>query len=68
VAVTWDGAGQLQATRSLGEPIAWTDIDTPVEQDPETGDYTTHVPRPDGNLFFRVLGPDGTVECSECGG
>jgi len=65
--VTWDGTGQLQGSGDLSDPTGWHDIDTPVEIDPDTGDYRTRVPSSPGNLFFRVVGPDNTAECSECG-
>jgi hypothetical protein len=67
VIVTWNGPGQLQGATALGDPTEWHDIDTKVDQDPDTGEFTTEIPRERGVLFFRVLGPDGTVECSECG-
>jgi hypothetical protein len=67
VTVTWEGPGQLQAATELSDSTEWHDVSTPVEEDPETGEFRTKMPRPRGNLFFRVLGPDGTVECSECG-
>jgi hypothetical protein len=68
VAVTWDGAGQLQGTGKITEPTEWHNINTPVEFDPETGLYKTLVPVSLDNLFFRVVGPDGTIECTECSG
>ncbi len=67
VNVTWDGAGQLQGCSSLGDPTVWRDITSPVEMDPDTGLYHTTFPRPEMGLFFRVVGPDNTTECTECG-
>ncbi|MDB6035832.1 MAG: hypothetical protein JWM16_6170, partial [Verrucomicrobiales bacterium] len=66
VVVTWDGAGRLQATGALGEPTEWHDVETPVEMDPETGFYSTRVPRSPANMFFRVVGPDSTIDCDAC--
>ena len=68
VTVTWDGAGQLQATDSLNEPADWRNVETPVLIDPDTGEFSTRMPRPPTNLFFRIVGPDLSVECAECGG
>jgi hypothetical protein len=68
VTVVWDGRGQLQAARGLSDTIEWSDVNTPVEYDPETDTYRTTMPRPPSNLFFRVMSPDDTVGCSECGG
>jgi len=67
VNVTWDGAGQLQGCSSLHEPMDWQDITSPVEMDPDTGLYHTTFPRPDMNLFYRIVGPDNSSECTECG-
>ena len=67
VTVTWDGGGQLQGTAALSDATDWRNIDTPVEIDPETGEFKTTFPRPALNLFFRVIGPDTPVDCAECG-
>jgi hypothetical protein len=68
VVVTWDGAGRLQAAAALGEPTEWHDVDTPVEMDPETGFYSTRVPRSPANMFFQIIGPDNTIDCEACSG
>jgi hypothetical protein len=68
VVVTWSGRGQLQGTKTLDLPIDWQDINTPVDYDPQTDEYSTKIPLSSENLFFRVLGADGTIECTECGG
>ena len=68
VLVVWDGRGQLQGVKTLDEPIDWQDITTPVDYDPETDLFSTKIPFSDGNIFFRVVGPDGgTIDCAECG-
>jgi hypothetical protein len=68
VVVTWEGAGRPQATGALSDGTEWHDLDTPIEMDPETGLYSTRVPRSPLHMFFRVVGPDNTIECSECSG
>ena len=67
VTVVWEGHGQLQATDTLSEVTEWRNIDTPVEMDPETGEFRTTFPRPRGSLFFRIVGSDETIGCAECG-
>ena len=67
VALPADVAQQEQIRAALGGPTDWHNIDTPVEMDPDTGDYRTRVPRSAGNMFFRVVGPDNNVDCTECG-
>jgi len=68
VLVQWSGRGQLQGTKSLDSPIDWHDIDTSVQYDPDRDLFSTEVPFSDGNVFFRVVGPDGgTIDCAECG-
>jgi hypothetical protein len=68
VVVIWDGRGQLQGVKTLAEPIDWQDINTPVDYDPETDLFSTKIPLSEGNIFFRIVGPDGgTIDCAECG-
>ena len=52
----------------FGGIAALLDLDTPIEMDPETGIYSTLVPRSPLHMFFRVVGSDSTIECSECSG
>src|SRR5205085_4770411 len=41
VTVTWEGAGQLQGCNTLTDATDWRNIDSPVEMDPETGEFRT---------------------------
>lgn len=68
VVVTWDGPGRLQAAGSLSEPMEWHDVDSPVVMDPETGLYSTRVPRSAENRYFQLIGADDTINCDECAG
>ncbi|HUR47860.1 MAG TPA: hypothetical protein VMZ27_18395, partial [Candidatus Saccharimonadales bacterium] len=68
VLVSWEGNGRPQATGALSDGTEWHDLDTKIEMDPETGIYSTLVPRSPLHMFFRVVGSDSTIECSECSG
>src|SRR5207244_2722150 len=64
--VVWDGAGKLEANANLGDPNGWHMVDGMVEIDAD-GNYMMTIPRSPMNTFFRIIGPDDSTECSECG-